>query len=69
MYLFDHYGRLLLKVELFIKEHFLTRIHLSILTYPRFGEATISEVSPFLHKVPIESAKVFLDSVAAFKES
>ena len=69
LYLFDHHNRFLLKSEFFVKEHFLTRIHLSILTYPRFGEATISEVSPFLHKVPIESAKVFLDSVAAFKES
>ena len=68
-YLFDHHGRLLFKGELFIKEHFSTQIHLSILIYPRFEEATIREVFPFLHEVPIESAKDILDSVAAFKES
>ena len=68
-YLFDHHSRLLLKGELFIKEHFSSRIHLSILAYPRFEEAIIREVSPFLLEVPIESAKVFLDSVIAFKES
>ena len=64
--LFDHYGRLLLKGELFIKKHFSTRIHISILTYLRFREATIREVFLLLHEVPIKSAKVFLDSIVAF---
>ena len=60
LYLFNYHGRFLHKGELFIKEHFPTRVHLSILTYPRFGEATIREVFPFLHEVPIKSAKVLL---------
>ena len=69
LYLFDHYGRILLKGELFIKKNFPTRIHLPILTYPGFGKATIREVSPFLHEVPIESVKIFLDFITALKES
>jgi len=69
LYLLDHHSRLLLKGELFIKEHFPSQIHLSILAYLRFEEATLKEVSPFLHEVPVKSAKVFLDFVVASKES
>ena len=64
LHFFNHHGKLLLESEFFIKENLPTRIHLSIFTYPRFGE-----VSSFFHEIPIKSAMVFLDSVASFKES
>ena len=64
-----HHRRLLLGGELLVEEYLPTRIHLSILTYPKIGEAIKREVSPFLHKVSIKGTKVLLDFIAAFKES
>ena len=63
----NHHHQLLFEDELLVEEYLLTWIHLSILTYPKFGKATIKEVSPFLHK--ISSTKVIFDSITAFKES
>ena len=56
LYFIDHHGRLFLKGEFFIEEHFPSRIHL---TYPRFKEATIREVSPFT-KFPLRVPRFFL---------
>ena len=67
--LLNHNYRLLLESELLLKKDLPIGIHLSILAYPKLGKDTKRKVSSFPHKVPIESIKVFLDSVAAFKES
>ena len=66
--LFNHNHRLLLESELLLKEDLPTWIHLSIFTHPRLRKTIERDVSSFPHKVSIESTKVFLDSIAAFKE-
>ena len=63
----NHHSGFLLESELLLKKDLPTRRRFAILVYLKLRKATEREASSLLHIVSIESTKVLLDSVTAFK--